>query len=78
MPQLIHGDIIEEKGKAFLFAIDGEADDTIYIPKSVVMEPTADEIELELSKLADEHGCLEGISILVKCWWFEDNSERFD
>lgn len=63
MMQTISGDIIETSSKAFLFAIDGDPDDTIWIPKSVVTEG---EIEVE-----------DRVDLQVEEWYYEQYEERF-
>lgn len=60
---VIHGDIIEERRNSLLFAINGDPDDTIFVPLSVVLEREPDETE--------------DIDILVETWWYNKNEERF-
>ena len=59
----ISGDIVEASASAILFAIGGDPDDTIWIPKSVVLEG---ETEPE-----DE------VDLLIESWWYNQHEERF-
>lgn len=60
----IAGDIIQVTDKSFLFAIDGDADDTIWIPLSVVEDG---EVEVD-----DE------VELLISSWWYNKNNKRFE
>lgn len=64
MPMAISGDIVQLTDDAFLFAILGDPDDKIWIPKSVVVEG---EVEVD-----------DNVELLVKTWWYDDYSARFD
>lgn len=60
----ISGDIVDTSPSAILFAISGDPDDTIWIPKSVVLEGEADEPEDE-------------VDLLIEAWWYNQHEERF-
>lgn len=64
----VNGDIIESRDKSIHLAIDGDPDDTIWIPVSVIREGLDE-------ALADED--LDGVDLLVETWWFNLHSERF-
>lgn len=64
MPMAISGDIIQTTNNAFLFAIDGDPDETIWIPNSVVEEG---DIEID-----------DGVDLLISTWFWEKHSKRFD
>lgn len=64
--EVMHGDVMQVLNKSILFAIQGETDDTIYIPLSVIVEPSVDDLEIE-----------DDIDLIVEKWWYDKNEERF-
>ncbi len=62
--EVVSGDIVELTDKAVLFAINGDPNNGIYIPKSVILEGDIDEPH------DDE-------DLLVESWWYNKNVERF-
>lgn len=65
--EVIHGVVMQVLNKSILFAVQGEPDDTIYIPISVIVEPSADDLEID-----------DDIDIVVDKWWYDVNAERFE
>jgi hypothetical protein len=63
--ETLSGDIVDVRDASILWAINGDPDDTIWIPKSVILEGDIDEPH------DDE-------DILVEGWWYIKNSERLD
>lgn len=66
--KIVHGDVIESRDKSIHLAIDGDPDDTIWIPMSVIREGIKEAIEEE---------DFSDIDLLVDTWWFNLYSERF-
>lgn len=66
--KIVHGDVIESRDKSIHLAIDGDPDDTIWIPMSVIREGIKEAIEEE---------DFSDIDLLVDTWWFNLHSERF-
>jgi hypothetical protein len=62
--QSISGDIIKVRDLSILFAIDGDPDDTIWIPRSVIKEGDIEEDD--------------GVDLLIESWWYAKHRERFD
>ena len=62
--EVISGDIVEVKENSILFAINGDPDDTIFIPKSIVLEGDIEEAH-------------DNEDILIEGWWYIKNIERF-
>lgn len=61
---VIHGDIIEVRPASFLFAVQGEPDETIWIPQSVIVDGMIEESE--------------DIDLEVEQWWYREHEEKFE
>lgn len=64
MPRSISGDIIQKTDMAFLFAIEGDPDDTIWIPTSVVEDG---DVEVD-----------DDVDLLITTWFYDEHAGRFD
>ena len=65
----VEGDIIRTTDEAILLAVDGDPDNTIWIPKSVVEEYDAFK---DLEEPEDEVG------LLIETWFYQKNRKVFD
>lgn len=65
--EVIHGDVIDKTGMAFLFAVQGDTETTIWIPLSVLVDPPPDELKLQ-----------DDIDLEVKQWWFYEHKDELD
>lgn len=63
----VEGDIITTTEKSILLAIDGDHDNTIWIPRSVI-EESEDDLE----------GAIEDTSLLVASWWYDKNKKELE
>lgn len=61
--ETLSGDIVEVREASIMWAINGDSDDIIFIPKSVILEGDVDEAH------DDE-------DILVEGWWYNKNIDR--
>jgi len=66
--EAVCGDVVMTTELSILMAIDGDPDNTIWIPRKVIEEF----VDGELAEGS------EGIEILVSSWWYRKNEERFE